>query len=171
MSVTTNQSISLETMKWFCGENARYEMDEPFVFQGRRYATDSRVCVRVEAAGEADSAGRKPPVIKLPWSMLEVTPLRNWPVAAYRFEERWEKCDVCGDGQTLAYFPSHAAQRVGSRLIDTRYHHKISFLPNVRFCNGGKPGDTLAFIFDGGEGLIMPWRESSELSEKYRICG
>lgn len=63
-----------------------------------------------------------------------------------------EHCD--GSGKR----PIRQSITVGNEVVDARYLRLIRDLPNVRIANGRKEACALTFVFDGGDGLIMPIR-------------
>ncbi len=77
----------------------------------------------------------------------------------------WDKdkpCEECnGTGQLL--YPESVM--ICGRKIAGNYAHKISLLPNAKAVNFGKPNDILKFVFDGGEGLVMPLKQEGVSNE------
>ena len=63
-----------------------------------------------------------------------------------------EDCDGSGKRPVL--------QRVavGNQTVDVKFLRLIKDLPNVRIANGQEEVGALTFVFDGGDGLIMPIR-------------
>jgi hypothetical protein len=65
-----------------------------------------------------------------------------------------ENCEYCnGTGEQR-----HQPIKVGKSYFNRMYLVKISTLPNLKFCNPKSENDFCNFIFDGGEGCIMPIR-------------
>lgn len=83
----------------FCAkERSRYSIEIPFVQGGFRYATNSRIIVRVPADGEPDTVVddfKFPDAGILPWR--PAGELRPWPAAAYiRKVMDCHECDGAG---------------------------------------------------------------------------
>lgn len=68
------------------------------------------------------------------------------------FERECRFCD--GNGTNCTYIPVI----IGPRSIALRYVSMIRTLPNVRVDLGGGPYDPMYFVFDGGDGIVMPMR-------------
>jgi hypothetical protein len=70
-----------------------------------------------------------------------------------------QDCAAC-DG--IGYFRG-IGSLVGNATYDRAYLHMLAKLPGVRVCTNG-PGKPMHFTFDGGEGLLMPFRDSEVVS-------
>jgi hypothetical protein len=63
-------------------------------------------------------------------------------------------CPACDSGNSTQY-RSHIV--VDGRPIQFKYAEMIRNLPGVQFCaSAGGPTSLLGFVFDGGEGAVMP---------------
>lgn len=62
----------------------------------------------------------------------------------------------CWDSECDGGFVRKAVQ-IGDATFSVRYLRLIAALPNARICTDG-PHGTAAFVFDGGEGRVMPCR-------------
>jgi hypothetical protein len=87
----------------FCANyDSRYVLSKSFVRKGTRYATDGRICVRVDAAGQDDTEGTTPPSEDLGWGGDG-----DWkPIPAVEPVMSMQKCPHCtcktchGSGET-----------------------------------------------------------------------
>jgi hypothetical protein len=87
MSMTTE----IDMTKFCASEEGRYSFTKPFVRDGKRYATDGRICVRVDAAGEPNTEHGYDPVDEvLPKGTVRWVP---WP--AMEYVSRMDKCATC----------------------------------------------------------------------------
>lgn len=166
-------------LKVFCDpDSQRYDLSTPYVQNGWKYATDTRVAVRVEARGEPDTVSER----KLPTASV-----LNWMTPAQIADATWhklpeippekkEKCEDCeghghytkpngepvmcqgqfvwcescdGSGETVKW------QRVPFESVILRDDilRKIATLPNVEICVHPKQSMTVGIRFDGGIGL------------------
>lgn len=70
-------------------------------------------------------------------------------------EESEVPCEDCdGSGKR----PVLQRVAVGNQTVDAKFLRLIEDLPNVRITNSQKELSALTFVFDGGDGLIMPIR-------------
>lgn len=65
-------------------------------------------------------------------------------------------CDKCHGAGTIE---TVTPVRVGIVLLADKYLRLLRALPNVRVYTNG-PRDMVRFVFDGGDGVVMPMRES-----------
>lgn len=166
----------------FCDVHAsdRYNMGVPFVKDGYEYATNTRICVRrkVDAADTPIGDKRFPNAAQLfvgsfhgvtAAYFLEVM-LKTWSeVPCWCCNEtgkcHCEACEGVGDtrviceccaGSGSVYFPRTVD--IGTALVDTRYDKLIRELPGIRVRIPGEGDEQkpICFVFDGGEGLLMP---------------
>jgi hypothetical protein len=169
---TTNQMIDLRP---FCaiGDYGVAKMDEPWVLDGWRYATDGRILVRVPAAGVPNTITipdhHFPPAQKLFAESPAVEPI-PWPTAPLVLKsieclqcdgsgrigcedcDNLERCLVCGG---IGYGSLPLYRKVGEHMIAVAHDMIIRSLPNVRWFPGKHYLHPLPFIFDGGEGRQM----------------
>lgn len=85
-----NNKINLQK---FCAADGAsiYDINKPWVLEQRRYATDTRIVVRIPAPGEPDTSGKFPMVSKLPWSETH-----DWhPMERVRVMEKVAHCHAC----------------------------------------------------------------------------
>lgn len=69
-------------------------------------------------------------------------------------------CEDCGGSGKAA--PIQFV-KVGSEVVNAKYLRLIKDLPNVKISNCRKKNGALSFVFDGGDGLLMPirvWKKS-----------
>jgi hypothetical protein len=165
--------------KNFCSDEfesgGRYDTGEPFVRDGFEYATDSRIIVRVKTDKPDTDSSRHVP--EKPHKVFEgaVVNLKTWiPLdIALKIEECKdchgtgielrglevgdvaEECVTCDGRKTVDLTPSI---KVDGALFGPKYLQKIQSLHNVRYCVVGGL-KAMQFVFDGGEGRLMPRTE------------
>ncbi len=74
-----------------------------------------------------------------------------------------QNCDGTGEAEAGCRTCAGAGEpftsvQIGDAKFQAKYLRLIAGLPNVRICTGG-PTEMAAFVFDGGEGRLMPCRE------------
>lgn len=113
----------------FCSPKpTRHDITAPFVRAGFRYATDGPECDADHECGDCNGTGKLP-------------------------QPLGEKCETCeGSGQTAEYDDIE----FGGRLLGGNYATKIARLPGLKFSVSGKANTGAYFIFEGGEGVVMP---------------
>jgi hypothetical protein len=151
-------------------QSGRHDMTTPFTVNGWKYATDSRIVVRVPTDGPNDAGDNRPNAEKLFERFPVEGSWREWPQALY--EENYEMCSACdgdgymddqdpdddcprcdGDGQTLMPFIL-----VDGMRISLRYDSAVRALPGpIEFAHETRSGPTaVCFRFNGGQGMVMP---------------
>jgi hypothetical protein len=117
----------------------------PFVVNQKRYATDSRIAVEVDAVGEPDfvTTGNKyqdPPksITKIFAQFNNVAAAGSWP----------EPDTITGP----------ARQRVCGLEVAIKYDQIIRNLPGPVTC-AKRDENSIQFTFDGGRGILMALRE------------
>ena len=141
----------LELLKKFVSQDdPRKYMRSPFTRGEWTYATNGHIAVRVPKIdgveilpekhipnldGLFQSAGDND-FIALPW----MPPL--------------EECLLCGGTGAKRNAPA----KVGGSHFDLFYLHLINGLPGAKFSPGARQLDMARFVFDGGEGILMPMR-------------
>lgn len=157
--------MSTIDLQSFCArDDVRSYLMTPFVIDGHTYATNGHIAVRV-LGGEPD------PEQTLPERVREAV-LKMFATEYTDFEPLPEvpsprTCTECaGTGEVAGYECGNPPCRdgelfkpmkIGVAFFDVRYLHRISKLPNARIRVVG-PEAVAAFIFDGGEGRVMPCR-------------
>ena len=160
----------------FCDpdENGRYALNEPWVVNGWRYATDGRVIVRVPAEGEQDSPlpdGKRRP--KNPGEILR--PVNGewltWPNVSQCYHCEGTGTDdcpgcPCGACSCLGEIEcTHCRAKgtfrtlFGKAELSQHYAYLISKLPGVMYLPQTDPEGVVRFKFDGGEGGVSPVRK------------
>lgn len=167
-------------LKQFCSspdDSSRYDFTVPRPRNGHTYATDAKICVRVPTDQPDFPRGdsKFPDCTILDWKHADIPAdcWRPWPDRSL-VEGKWnctecngtgqvctckqcgrgDECDECS-GTGEAVYP--AFQPVGELWIDQKYDAKIRQLPNVRcFVEGSDTAACVLFVFDGGEGIVMP---------------
>ena len=64
-------------------------------------------------------------------------------------------CRICGGTGVARYKP----MKVGGSHFDLFYLHLINGLPGAKFAPGAGRMDMARFVFDGGEGILMPMKQ------------
>jgi hypothetical protein len=176
MTQTQTPAATIDLQK-FCAtdEDRLFRLKETFVLGKWKYASDSRIIVRVLAEGEPqttddgadDGTARLPPVEKV---LQEPTgQWQAWPTGDQsEVIEREVDCKRCDCGtigcQECGYRSCPDCiggkkkkmwRTVGNHYIAGNYDTLISQLPNVQWATGYERTAALPFRFDGGEGRVM----------------
>lgn len=119
MAVTTKEIPWEMFCEGYASAPSRYlDIEKPFVWQGYKYATDSRIAVRVAAPGEFESLeeGRRIPksIVNVGWHLAEGATWEPWPERASATVER--ECPRCKGRGTVGY-SHHCATCGGSGAI------------------------------------------------------
>jgi hypothetical protein len=157
-------------LKPFCDKDfSLYAFQRPWTVNGKRYATDGRVIVRMLVPGEPDS----PPGGRVPNNVDDYfKPVKGkwlqWPEVESCGECKGSRevvchgcaCGVCAGGEPatcLACLKPHQYM-FGSAALAHWLAWEISRLPNVMFIpNTNRNRESaVRFKFDGGEGAVMP---------------
>lgn len=162
-------------LKQFCGEDVfRPSLQSPFSRGEFTFATDGSVCVRVPRRDDVGDIKEAPN----PESLFH-THKSNEHRALGRFDfpedidakkecthckgSRLEhdcpdcscECEACdGTGEMSA--AKNVSCSVGGVWFAARYIRRIQTLPNLRIASTPKVGKAMHFVFDGGDGLLMP---------------
>jgi hypothetical protein len=157
----------------------RYDLSEPFVKSGYLWATDGRICVRYKTA-ESDTVPKGEKNILDPSDTFRqfkmdgdfvVTDKSYTTVPCWACGECGHCCcevcsgadddDVvcdcdCCNGSGTVHFPREV--KIGSATVATKYDVLMRTLPNLRIAipQPGEELNPISFVFDGGEGLLMP---------------
>jgi hypothetical protein len=154
-----------------------YDMSHPFIDRGYLWATNSRICVRYKTA-EPDSThkdGKPFPDCFLPFKEFKadaefVEATKDWTAvpcwacdetgdcscdSCTEVEESADVCQCCG-GSGEVHFPRQV--KIGTATVATNYAATMHTLPGLRVAipKEGEETNPISFIFDGGEGLLMP---------------
>jgi hypothetical protein len=155
--------MSTIDLQSFCAkDDVRSYLMQPFVIDGYTYATNGHVIVRVRGApGQEPSNPARaaaPRLFAVEYTDYELLPEipapQTCPECHGGGEEYEDECmySMCRDGELFQLM------KVGAAWFDVRYLHRIAQLPNVRISVVGRDA-MAAFVFDGGEGRVMPCRE------------
>src|SRR5581483_439162 len=156
--MNTDMTIDLQPFCFAVDDYTRYDLTEPFVFDGWRYATNSRVMVRVPAPGEANTGGRNlPDVTSLVRQMSRCRKKPHKASEVICFREP-HQCPTCGHSEQkpTAYF-------AGRMYFDPQWLGPVMALPGLAWARVKVKhehpmcdSDAMCFRFDGGEGMAMP---------------
>jgi hypothetical protein len=166
----------------FCEHPANPALAQPLVFDGHVYASDGRIAVRIVSDRafhnytDAPLDWKWPRQIcgwlteRLPKAKLSLLPLFDVPDLAEcrecygnrKVEDIDENeneividpCPDCGGSGKTDKVPVKFNQ-VG---ISFYYLKKLQTLPGLKIDLTGNPTDMIPFVFDGGEGVVMPMR-------------
>lgn len=173
----------LELLKKFVSQDdPRKYMRSPFTRGEWTYATNGHIAVRVPKIDGVEILPEKHipnleslfqsvggnDFIALPWMPpLEECPLCSGTGIAY-------ECPECGGSGQVEYGSTgvsacrhcggtgakrDAPTKVGDSHFDLFYLHLINGLPGARFSPGAGRMDMARFVFDGGEGILMPMKQ------------
>lgn len=177
--------ITVSDLMPFCSEDeSRDSIRNPFEQEGYTYATDGRIIIRVhQVLPDLPERLSQPPknirvhftfpdpaatVVPVDWTSLcqEPEPLTCSVCKGIGRDQcrhcdneiECQKCD--GSGKVLS---AVVPVKIGEKFFDPMYLRKISRLPNIRLLNWESPGfetgkGPSGFIFDGGDGILMPMR-------------
>lgn len=142
-------------LRKFCGgtedNNRHYVVNKTFVKNGWRYATDCRIAVRIRTDA-SDTKRKNIPPIEGIFRKFTKGRFLAYPPLSIRASP--EKVKVCA---------------VGKQWIKLKYDKLIRPLRNVRYAPGGKLGPrfngSIRFIFDGGQGIVMPFAMPGKQTE------
>lgn len=169
--------MTLEDLKPFCStDEMRENLMNPWTRDGFTWATDGRVMIRVPAMDDVPE-NKSAPDTKTIWIFDKSTDpdFRELPQIPLNQELECPMCEgenpsgkfqckscgckevVCekcgGTGRTT----SSISVPLGNRLANNLYLIKLAKLPGVKIDFRDRENDMLpfAFIFDGGEGILM----------------
>lgn len=161
----------------FCSINeCRMGIMTPFAFNGWKYATDGRVCVRVKT-DEPDDSGephKRPDASKLfagfnveGLQPFDIPPPKGLATNRCRYCNgngvrtcdlgHDHDCDECDGTGEVEEWPS---QDIGACRFSERYLSKIITLPGLKFYPTSAENPAL-FTFDGGEGTLAQMRKGA----------
>jgi hypothetical protein len=150
------------------GPETRYDLSTPWVYDGWRYATDGRICVRELAPGEPSSPdvravgstkGNRPRAHDIFAGFPKKGFTGDWPAAEYGEDKR--ECSCCGvlhecekcNGRGHEY----KASMIAGRRIAGWAVARIGLLDGVKFRFAGDKEDAICFIdAHGRQGKVMP---------------
>lgn len=157
--------MSTIDLQSFCAkDDVRSYLLQPFVIGGHTYATNGHIAVRAPG-GEPDPEQRLPERVREAVLKMFATEYTDYePLPKIQPPKICQEC--AGTGEVRGDYCGHPLCRdgelfhprwVGTALFDVRYLHRIAQLPHARIRVVG-PEEVAAFIFDGGEGRVMPCR-------------
>lgn len=171
----------------FCARNnRRLPFNRPWTKDGKRYATDGVVLIRLHATELPDDV----PDGRVPNADAVLTPVEGdfkpWPCVDCCYEcdgkgvnsceschgsgmctgcacGAEHECGACEGGMTLCErCRVDTTIDLGGVRVAQHYAYLISTLPNVSYLAAG-PGDPVRLRFDGGDGAVMPIRKDEEV--------
>lgn len=163
-------------LKQFCSTDRHREyLHNPINRGAYTYASNGHVLVRVPVHGDYADTEKVQNLERLfadffrPEGMAEIEvdiPAPNTVLIACRECDGRGKehecpdctceCEFCEDGK-VDKSAKHEVQ-IGAALFDAKYIRQMMALPGFRFCAAPIKDQAAPFIFDGGEGLVMPMR-------------
>ena len=156
---------------------SRYDLSTPWVYEGWRYATDGRICVREPAPGEpsapdvrafGSNKGKRPRAHDYFAAFPKNGFTGDWPAAEYGEEPCTacggeDKCECSGCGALHECEKCHGRKReykasmIAGRRIAGRLVVRIGLLDGVKFRSAGDKEDAICFIdAHGRQGKVMP---------------
>lgn len=146
-------------LRAFCGDaeapdNAKYCLKHPFEQEGLVYATDARICVRVDPVSADTTLGeiRLPRASALPW--WDHNRRGGWKT----MPTHPEIIDPQDDYEPIVLFGGQYFDQQFWQRIATLGPMEMSVPTDAELQKYGKPlnQQPTRFIFDGGTGVIMP---------------
>lgn len=163
----------------FCSvDECRMAINTPFAFNGWKYATDGRICVRIQT-GEPDDSSEpyKRPDASALFKGFGVDGLEAFKIPAidgvrekrcpscngngYSTCDHDHECEDCDKTGVLEEWPK---KEIGGQIFSERYLSKIINLPGLKFFARSADVETLKpafFTFDNGQGLLMPIKKEA----------
>lgn len=166
----------------FCSvDETRMAICTPFVFNGWKYATDGRICVRIQTDEPDDSNEPcKRPNAAMLFKGFNVDGLEAFEIPTLD-GVKLIKCEGCGGAgeQTCdmghdhecpdcdgdGHYEEWPKKEIGGHLFSERHLSKIVNLPGLQFFAQSANMEALKpafFTFDNGQGLLMPIRKEKE---------
>ena len=169
-------SIAIELLKKFCStDTTRLAINSPFSQEQWTYATDGRVIVRVPRLADVPENEKAPKNIDE--NIWRKNPgLTGWQDLPTYPKPTEVECETCGGGgvHECSCGDSHGCAncdgsgivpepvvgvKIGRQHAANNYLHLLSELPSVKISESAvDEHHALHFIFDGGEGLLMPYK-------------
>lgn len=168
-------------LQQFCSTDpARPYIHKPFSIGKATFATNGYVCVRVSRVDGAPEQD-KPNPGKLFADYFKDEPRGSLEVVLPEIKEDWNECSACGgSGKEHDCLDCHCGEcdlcggegknnsarmvkvKVGSAVYNAKYIQQLMALPGLRFPSNPPADAAAGFVFDGGEGLLMPLRWEDE---------
>ena len=156
-------------LQQFCAarHDVREYLHQPFVIDGHTYATDGRILVRVPGGGEDSDVPSK--IVRSIRDMF-ATKYADFGPLPESIPERVECTDCHGTGvddeEDDCYACSGTGEspqivEIGASTFLAYFVRMIAALPNPLISVLSRV-DPAAFVFDGGEGRVMPYIQRSE---------
>lgn len=162
----------------FCSTRSdRKSICQPWSEGEWTYATDGRVIVRVPRRADVPENPDAPKNVNKTIFDCNPNDGKFQPLPTFTAPKK-VTCDNCGgDGQcvcsacdaqhdcgcckgTGTVLETLPGVKFGNQLVNPKYLALIADLPSAVLANGTKKYETVTFKFDGGEGRLMPMRES-----------
>lgn len=163
----------------FCSvDETRMAINTPFVFNGWKYATDGRVCVRVptDEPDDSNEPYKRPDASDL-FKGFDVSGLETFviPTLDGVQEKRCPSCNgngysicdhghdhECEDCDKTGVLEEWPKKEIGGQTFSERYLAKVVNLPGLQFFAQSANMEALKpafFTFDNGQGLLLPIRK------------
>ncbi len=160
-------------LKQFCSiDPLRPYIHKPFSRGEFTYATNGHVCLRVPRIAEYPEQ-EKPDPTKLFSRHFNDGPKSQITVSIPPHKTILEECEYC-DGRghehtcpdcTCECMHCEEGMRdvapkisvhIGNAIFDAKYIRQLLALPGLRFCADPPEREAAPFVFEGGDGIIMP---------------
>ncbi len=160
-------------LQQFCSDN-RPALKKPFSLGGHTYATDGRIAVRMPRMADFPEADTPPKIEKVFSEYFKEMPMGTINVSLPKIEEQKEECRECVgsgyehecpdcscecggcDGEGEVNVEQKVYVQIGTALYNAMFISKLLTLPGVKFPANPPEKDAAPFIFDGGDGMLMP---------------
>jgi hypothetical protein len=148
----------------FCSAETQFATPRPIVRAGWRYATNGYIAVRVPAEGKPEHGYQGHPAVDMlarqewdkciePWPQPDPITGRVPCPACGGWADTAPDCSHCDDE---GWVTKSFAQPVGDLRVAIHHDQQIRALPNVRYQPHADEKRPIAFVFDGGQGVVMP---------------
>ena len=140
--------MTLDLLNIFTRYDDGTYLGQPWNHKGKTYATDKAILIITPKHSEVDIKNKYATYIckaiaKYPRA-TEFGPLPSLPVPDYF-------CEECEE-----WHYSYRPVQIGKAHINAIYLFKLHLLPNCKISQPEEPEAPIHFIFDGGEGWLMP---------------
>ena len=168
-------------LQQFCATDLDREyLLAPFTKDGKTYATNGHICVRVVAvegiAGHKNAPDAERLFPKLTHEMFALPSVEIPPPP----DPPFEPCYICmgvdsGDcpeceGLGKTEVKETVAVQIGEAFFAAKYMRLLLGLPNTKVQSRPRTKDAMYFTFDGGDGILMPLNLQSPYDDTWIIA-
>lgn len=164
--------MSIDLQKFCLAEGSRWNLDKPFILGAYQYATNGHIALRFAGFNTmSNTPGKFPPIAELFPAAVDPNQLIALPEKP-AFVDNVSKCQACGGGTYdhkdielnddgdciecygITRYLDSSIELIAGYKLSARYAYLLRTLPNVRYWP--KSAVHLYFVFDGGDGVLMP---------------